>query len=87
MVEKFDVQKSTVTDIVNRLIHRNIVYKEQSEEDLRVFHIYLTEKGKELLAVESAGYFHFAQKMTQCLDDHERLQFTELLRKVVAGCM
>ncbi|MBP2644492.1 MAG: transcriptional regulator, MarR family [Firmicutes bacterium] len=83
LVERFNVQKSTITDIVNRLIKRNIVYKKQSEEDLRVYHVYLTEKGKELLAIESNGYYHFALKMTKCLEDNEKKQFTELLRKIV----
>lgn len=84
LVEKFNVQKSTVTDIVNRLIKRNMVYKKQSEEDLRAFHLYLSEKGKELLAIENRGYHHFAQKMTMCLDKEEKTQFTELLQKIVS---
>ncbi|WP_245867472.1 MarR family winged helix-turn-helix transcriptional regulator [Sporomusa silvacetica] len=83
LVEKFNVQKSTVTDIVNRLIKRNMVYKQQSEEDLRVFHVYLAEKGKELLEMESRGYFHFAHKMTKCLADEEKKQFTDVLKKIV----
>ncbi|KYZ75263.1 transcriptional regulator [Anaerosporomusa subterranea] len=83
LVEKFNVQKSTVTDIVNRLIKRNMVYKKQSEEDLRTFHLYLAEKGKEVLRIESMGYYYFARKMTKCLEDDEKKQFTELLRKIV----
>jgi Transcriptional regulators len=84
LVEKFNVQKSTVTEIVNRLIKRDIVFKKQSAEDLRVFHIYLTEKGKELLAIESQGYYHFAQKMTKCLEDDQKQQFTALLEKIAS---
>lgn len=83
LVEKFNVQKSTVTDSVNRLIKRNIVYRTQSKEDLRVFHVYLTEKGKELLRIESMGYYHFARKMTKCLNDEEKIQFTQLLEKII----
>jgi DNA-binding MarR family transcriptional regulator len=83
LVEKFNVQKSTVTDSVNRLMKRNIVYRTQSKEDLRVFHVYLTEKGKELLQIESMGYYYFAGKMTKCLDDEEKIQFTQLLEKII----
>ena len=75
IVEKFKVQKSTVTDIVNRLIARNLVYKKQSDEDLRIFNLYLTEKGKELLKMESQGYYYFANKMTKCLDEDEKQLF------------
>ena len=83
IVEKFKVQKSTVTDIVNRLIARNLVYKKQSDEDLRIFNLYLTEKGKELLKMESQGYFYFANKMTKCLDEDEKQLFLRLLEKIV----
>lgn len=83
LAEKFTVQKSTVTDIVGRLIKRDIVYKQQSAEDLRVFHLYLTDKGKELLAIENDGYYQFAQKMTKCLDEQQKQQFTELLQIIV----
>ena len=82
LVEKFNVQKATVTDIVNRLIKRDLVFKKQSEEDLRVFHIYITEKGQELLEVENIGYNHFARKMVKCLDEGQKKQFTEILRKI-----
>ncbi|MEN6411804.1 MAG: MarR family transcriptional regulator [Veillonellales bacterium] len=83
LVERFNVQKSTITDIINRLIKRNLVYKKQSEKDLRVFHIYLTDKGKEILAIESRGYYYFALKMTKCLEEDEKRLFTALLRKIV----
>jgi len=83
LVEKFNVQKPTVTDTVNRLIKRNIAYKQQSEQDMRVFHIYLTEKGKELLRIEGMGYYHFASKITKCFEGKEKEQFTKLLEKIV----
>ena len=83
IVEKFKVQKSTVTDIVNRLIARNLVYKKQSDEDLRIFNLYLTEKGKEHLKMESQGYYYFANKMTKCLDEDEKQLFLRLLEKIV----
>jgi DNA-binding MarR family transcriptional regulator len=82
LVEKFNVQKSTVTATVNRLVERDFVYKVQSEQDLRVYHIYLSDKGKRLLAIENMGYYHFASKMTECLNDTEKTQFAEILKKV-----
>lgn len=83
LVERFNVQKSTVTDIVNRLAKRDIVFKKQSAEDLRIFHVYLTEKGKELLAIENRGYSYFARRMINCLDEEQKKQFTDILQKIV----
>jgi len=85
LVSKFKVQKPTVTDIVNRLIKRGLVAKQQSAEDRRVFHLHLTEKGQQLLQLESMGYYQFAQKMTACLNSEEKALFTAILQKSTAG--
>lgn len=83
LVDKFNVQKSTVTDIINRLIKKDLVFKKQSTEDLRAFHVCLTSKGLEFLHIESQGYFSFAQKMIKCLNEDQKEQFTTLLKKIV----
>lgn len=75
----------TVTDIVNRLIARNLVYKKQSDEDLRIFNLYLTEKGKELLKMESFKAIIIANKMTKCLDEDEKQLLLRLLEKNSKG--
>ncbi|GBG55348.1 MarR family transcriptional regulator [Sporomusaceae bacterium FL31] len=83
LVDKFNVQKSTVTDIINRLIKKDLVVKKQSIEDLRAFHVCLTNKGMELIKLENQGYFSFAQKMTKCLNEDQKEEFTTLLRTIV----
>jgi DNA-binding MarR family transcriptional regulator len=85
LVERFNVQKPTVTAAVNRLVERKFAYKVQSEKDLRVYHIYLSEQGKQLLELENKGYYNFAAKMTDCLTDFEKQVFTQLLNKVIQG--
>ena len=82
LVAKFHVQKPTVTDNINRLIKSGLVCKKQSAEDLRVFHLYLTEKGQDLLRLENQGYYIFAQKMTACLSEEEKRQFAQVLQKI-----
>jgi DNA-binding MarR family transcriptional regulator len=85
LVERFNVQKSTVTAAVNRLVERKYAYKVQSEQDLRVYHIYLSGLGEQLLELENRGYYNFANKMTDCLTDSEKQVFTQLLNKVIQG--
>lgn len=84
LVEKFQVQKSTVTALVNKLVQKGYVYKRQSAEDLRVYHIHLAPKGERLVHVEDEGYRYFARQITACLDEGERRQFTALLQKISA---
>ena len=85
LAERFNVQKSTVTTAVNRLVQHNYAYKVQSEDDRRIYHIYLSEQGKQLLEVEHQGYYNFACKMTKCLTDSEKELFTQLLNKAIEG--
>jgi DNA-binding MarR family transcriptional regulator len=82
LAEKFSVQKSTVTENIKRLIQKNIVSRQQSKKDLRVYHVYLTPKGNNLLSIENMGYFGFAKKMTQCLDKDQKEKFTEILKTI-----
>lgn len=83
LAEKFNVQKSTVTAIISKLSQRDYLYKFQSEDDLRVFHIRLTEKGMRLIEYEDLGYRHFAQTITKNFNDDEKTQFAALLSKMV----
>lgn len=83
LVARFRVQKSTVTAAVNRLADRQFVYKQQSEEDLRVYHLYLTEQGKQLLDIETQSYYYFAAQMTAGLTDFEKQVLTQLLNKII----
>ncbi|MDU2064699.1 MAG: MarR family transcriptional regulator [Sporomusaceae bacterium] len=79
LAQRFNVQKSTVTVTINKLIQRGYVYKTQSTEDLRVFHLQLSDKGQKLLDIEDQGYRQFAVQITACLDDSQKEQFKELL--------
>lgn len=81
LAEIFHVQKPTVTNIVNRLIEKNYVEKEQSQTDLRIFHLRLTANGKKLLDLENKGYYDFAKKITNCLTEEEKHRFTQILEK------
>jgi len=79
LAQKFNVQKSTVTVTINKLIQRDYVYKTQSADDLRVFYLQLSQKGQRLMEIEDQGYRQFASQITACLDDSQKEQFARLL--------
>lgn len=83
LAEKFNVQKSTITAIIGKLIQRDYLYKVQSQHDLRVFHIRLTEKGERLIKYENLGYQQFAKTITKNLNDDEKNQFAKLLNRMI----
>lgn len=82
LAEKFGVQKPTVSEIVNRMIKRQLVYKQPCSEDLRSSHLFLADQGRRLLELERQGYRQFARKMTTMLTVHEKELLTKLLKKV-----
>lgn len=84
LAEKFAVQKPTVSEIINRLIKRQLVYKQSCREDLRSSQLFLAEKGQRLLELERQGYREFARKITTTLTDQEKKTLTELLKKVAS---
>jgi DNA-binding MarR family transcriptional regulator len=83
LAEAFGVQRSTVTVALNRLSQRNCIIKTPSSTDLRVIHVSLSAKGRELIEIEDEGYYRFASQITNVLDNKEREQFASLLGKVV----
>ncbi|WP_378956629.1 MarR family winged helix-turn-helix transcriptional regulator [Pelosinus sp. sgz500959] len=84
LAQKFNVQKSTVTVTINKLIQRDYIYKTQSVDDLRVFHLQLSPKGQRLMEIEDQGYRQFATQITACLDDSQKEEFAKLLL-IIAG--
>lgn len=83
LAEQLGVQKSTVTVALNRLLQREYIEKTPSETDLRVVHVSLSTKGKQLIQIEDMGYYYFASQVMVALDKRERETFTALLEKVI----
>lgn len=82
LAEKFNVQKSTITVAINKLLQREFIDKTSSESDLRVVHVSLSAKGKKVIEIEDRGYYSFASQIMEVLDETERETFAQLLTKV-----
>ncbi|MDO4203313.1 MAG: MarR family transcriptional regulator [Selenomonadaceae bacterium] len=80
--KEFNVAKPTVTNVVGRLVDHGYVRKKMSAKDRRVYFLYLTEKGKHLLAVERQGYYNYAEKVVNELTDEEAQQLCLLFSKL-----
>lgn len=49
LAKELDIQKATLTVMLNRMEKNDLVRRESDARDQRIFRIYLTEKGKGLL--------------------------------------
>ncbi|MCC4772104.1 MarR family transcriptional regulator [Methanosarcina sp. DH2] len=74
--------KPTITEMVNRFVRMEYVYREKSSEDGRIFYIRLTEKGQRLARAEESALLRVIEKMADSLDEKEIETLIKLLEKV-----
>lgn len=79
--EILQITKPSVTEIVNKLIDSELVYKEQCKHDGRVFYINLTEKGKKASRIHDLRDHKLAGSLCKNLSTSEVETLIRLIRK------
>ena len=74
--------KPTITEMINKCIRMECVYRERCPDDGRIHYIRLTEKGKMIAQAESASLRRVIERMIETLDEHEQELLVEILEKV-----
>ncbi|MDD3247311.1 MAG: MarR family winged helix-turn-helix transcriptional regulator [Methanosarcina sp.] len=74
--------KPTITEMVNKFLKMDCVYKEKSSDDGRIFYIRLTEKGRRIARAEENALLKVIEKMADSLDEKEIDTLINLLEKV-----
>ncbi len=74
--------KPTITEMINKFVSMDCVYRERSPEDRRVLYIRLTDKGRRIARAEENALFRLIERMTDSLDEDETKILVEILRKV-----
>ncbi|MBP1908481.1 DNA-binding MarR family transcriptional regulator [Methanolobus bombayensis] len=74
--------KPTISEMINKFIRMECVYKKKSPDDGRVFHICLTEKGQTICRSEQRALFQLTEKMMYSLTDDEVKMLVGILEKV-----
>jgi DNA-binding MarR family transcriptional regulator len=83
LADQLDVTKPSVTALVKKLMKMGYVKKVQSQEDLRVYHIVLTAKGKQFTEMHDQTHRLLAERLTQNLNEQEIHQMAVMLKKVI----
>lgn len=82
LAKEFNVTKPTISDAVKVLDKKGLVVKEYSATDSRSFHIFPSEKGKQIVAATES----FAEPITEqfeILGEGEKVQFFNTLSKLI----
>jgi DNA-binding MarR family transcriptional regulator len=74
--------KPTISEMINKFVHMECVYKKRSPEDGRVFHICLTEKGQAICRCEQKALFQLTEKMIYSLTEDEIKTLVSILNKI-----
>lgn len=83
LAKELKVSKASVTTAVNKLINLDYVYKVRSEEDHRIYNIYLTEKGKKAVYIDKETHNNFAKYIKGCLNEEETEQLIKIFKKII----
>jgi len=74
--------KPTITEMINKFVRMDCVYRERSPDDGRILYIRLTEKGRKLAQAERIALHRLIEQVMDTLDDHEMELLIEILQKV-----
>jgi DNA-binding MarR family transcriptional regulator len=74
--------KPTITEMINKFVRMECVYRERCPEDGRILYIRLTEKGQKIAQAEHNAMRKMIERMIDSLDEHERDLLIEILRKI-----
>jgi DNA-binding MarR family transcriptional regulator len=74
--------KPTITEMVNKFVRMECVYREPCRNDGRILYIRLTDKGKMIAQAEQAALRRVIERMINSLDEDELDLLIGVLQKV-----
>jgi DNA-binding MarR family transcriptional regulator len=74
--------KPTITDMINKLIRMDCVFREQCPDDGRIYYIRLTGKGEMIARAEQKALEQLIERLIDSLDEDEIDALIEILKKV-----
>ena len=74
--------KPTITEMINKFVRMECVYRQSSPHDGRILYIRLTEKGQKIAKADQAALRRVIERMVHSLDEHEQELLVEILGKV-----
>jgi DNA-binding MarR family transcriptional regulator len=83
LAQALNLSKPAVTSIINKLIEQGYAYKCQSASDRRVFHIHLTEEGKQVADAYEEARRKYVDGIHRALTDSEFDQLLALMEKAL----
>jgi DNA-binding MarR family transcriptional regulator len=74
--------KPTITEMINKFVSMDCVYREPCPDDGRVLYIRLTDKGRMIARAEENALSRLIERMKDSLDEDEMEILVDILKKV-----
>jgi DNA-binding MarR family transcriptional regulator len=74
--------KPTITEMINKFVVMDCVYRERSQDDKRILYVRLTEKGRTLAQADKCAVSRLIERVMDSLDENEVRILVEILGKV-----
>ena len=74
--------KPTITEMINKFVRMECVYRERCPDDGRILYIRLTDKGKKIAQAEHFALRRMIEQMVNSLDDNDLDLLIGILDKV-----
>ncbi|TCN26844.1 MarR family winged helix-turn-helix transcriptional regulator [Mesobacillus foraminis] len=82
LAEVFEVKKSAITAIINRMWEKGLIQRTRDENDRRVVYLTLTDKGKELYLKTEERITRLVKSFITSFDQEEIEQFIKTYEKL-----
>jgi DNA-binding MarR family transcriptional regulator len=83
LVEHTGIDRSTLADIVRRMLKKGLLQRRRTREDARAYAVKLTEEGKRVLRQADPVYARVDTRILEVLPSKQREQFVESLGVIV----
>lgn len=83
LVEKTGIDRSTMADIIRRLVGKSLVQRRRTRRDARMYAVRLTEKGKAALETAEPAVRQTDDRILSAIPAAQREQFLRALTKIV----
>lgn len=83
LVEKTGIDRSTMADIIRRLVGKSLVQRRRTRRDARMYAVRLTEKGKSALETAEPAVRQTDDRILSAVPAAQREQFLRSLARIV----
>jgi DNA-binding MarR family transcriptional regulator len=74
--------KPTITEMINKFVSMECVYRERSHDDGRVLYIRLTDKGRRIARAEENALSRLIERLRDSLDEDDMDVLVQIIRKI-----